>query len=226
MSLKSVDLTIRPPATSSPPKAAQSLKSTDGTSVPSNSGNAALKGFQSYLSERRNAQGALEGPMDVRTRLATLGSGAPTFIYPSGTEPQLPGFVQMPMSDTRISARGDRASSPSMAEPSFEFSRAPPTRFSAATSLLVTGTLGGALDIPSHTQTISSDSEMANDSSPSSPTGSSSPESNVLPPPPVRTWDEARSVDAFKRDSQEVLARFLRMGSWGEGDSEAPPASE
>ncbi len=31
---------------------------------------------------------------------------------------------------------------------------------------------------------------------------------------PVRTWDPARGVDVFKRESEEVLARFLRMGSW------------
>jgi glycogenin glucosyltransferase len=32
--------------------------------------------------------------------------------------------------------------------------------------------------------------------------------------PAGRKWDPARGVDIFKRDSQEVLAKFLRMGSW------------
>jgi glycogenin glucosyltransferase len=32
--------------------------------------------------------------------------------------------------------------------------------------------------------------------------------------PAPRIWDPARGVDVFKRESQEVLARFLRMGSW------------
>ncbi|KAF8338293.1 uncharacterized protein EI90DRAFT_2991551 [Cantharellus anzutake] len=29
-----------------------------------------------------------------------------------------------------------------------------------------------------------------------------------------RKWDPARGVDVFKRDSQEVLAKFLKMGQW------------
>jgi len=29
-------------------------------------------------------------------------------------------------------------------------------------------------------------------------------------------WDPARGVDVFKRGSEEVLARFLRMGSFDE----------
>ena len=34
-----------------------------------------------------------------------------------------------------------------------------------------------------------------------------------------RVWDPARGVDVFKRGSEEVLARFLRMGSFdGEGE--------
>jgi len=34
----------------------------------------------------------------------------------------------------------------------------------------------------------------------------------------VRVWDPARGVDLFKRGSEEVLAKFLKMGSW---DSES-----
>lgn len=33
-----------------------------------------------------------------------------------------------------------------------------------------------------------------------------------------RVWDPARGVDVFKRDSEEVLARFLRMGSFEEDE--------
>lgn len=32
----------------------------------------------------------------------------------------------------------------------------------------------------------------------------------------TRVWDPARGVDVFKRGSEEVLARFLKMGSWEE----------
>jgi glycogenin len=39
---------------------------------------------------------------------------------------------------------------------------------------------------------------------------------------PGRVWDPARGVELFKRGSEEVLARFLKMGSWEE-DSASPP---
>lgn len=35
-----------------------------------------------------------------------------------------------------------------------------------------------------------------------------------------RVWDPSRGVDVFKRTSEEVLARFLRMGSFEEGESQ------
>ena len=39
---------------------------------------------------------------------------------------------------------------------------------------------------------------------------------------PGRVWDPARGVELFKRGSEEVLARFLKMGSWEE-ESASPP---
>ncbi|TCD66487.1 glycogenin glucosyltransferase [Steccherinum ochraceum] len=35
-----------------------------------------------------------------------------------------------------------------------------------------------------------------------------------------RVWDPSRGVDVFKRSSEEVLTRFLRMGSFEEGENE------
>jgi hypothetical protein len=56
---------------------------------------------------------------------------------------------------------------------------------------------------------------------------STSPPSSIGPISPVdsqptlsplrkagRVWDPARGVELFKRGSEEVLARFLKMGSW------------
>jgi len=34
----------------------------------------------------------------------------------------------------------------------------------------------------------------------------------------MRTWDPARGVELFKRGSEQVLARFLKMDSWDEND--------
>ncbi|THH33157.1 hypothetical protein EUX98_g1060 [Antrodiella citrinella] len=40
-----------------------------------------------------------------------------------------------------------------------------------------------------------------------------------------RVWDPSRGVDVFKRGSEEVLARFLKMGSFEEGESQKPHVS-
>ncbi|KAI0068145.1 hypothetical protein BV25DRAFT_1911162 [Artomyces pyxidatus] len=66
-------------------------------------------------------------------------------------------------------------------------------------------------------RTISSDTT----SSPSSAGPPVSPGDLQLQTPPPRkvagrVWDPARGVDIFKKGSEEVLARFLRMGSWEE----------
>ncbi|KAA1468003.1 hypothetical protein DENSPDRAFT_364359 [Dentipellis sp. KUC8613] len=67
-------------------------------------------------------------------------------------------------------------------------------------------------------RTISSDTA----SSPSSAGPPASPkDAPATPSTPARkasgrVWDPARGVDIFKRGSEEVLARFLRMGSWEE----------
>ena len=64
--------------------------------------------------------------------------------------------------------------------------------------------------------------QLSNDPSVSSPASSIGPLSpspvSVLSPmrKPGRVWDPARGVELFKRGSEEVLARFLKMGSWEE----------
>ena len=45
-----------------------------------------------------------------------------------------------------------------------------------------------------------------------------------LPRKGGRVWDPARGVDVFKRSSEEVLARFLRSGSFDEEDGQRRPA--
>ena len=67
--------------------------------------------------------------------------------------------------------------------------------------------------------------QPSNDPSVGSPASSVGPLSptndhpvSVLSPlrKPGRVWDPARGVELFKRGSEEVLARFLKMGSWEE----------
>ena len=63
----------------------------------------------------------------------------------------------------------------------------------------------------------------SNDSSLGSPASSFGPvspaEGHLISSPlrkATRVWDPARGVDLFKRGSEEVLARFLKMGAWEE----------
>ncbi|KAG6827054.1 hypothetical protein H0H92_013371 [Tricholoma furcatifolium] len=63
--------------------------------------------------------------------------------------------------------------------------------------------------------------QASNDSSLGSPVSSVGPlspsEGQPIPSPlrkAGRVWDPARGVELFKRGSEEVLARFLKMGSW------------
>ena len=66
---------------------------------------------------------------------------------------------------------------------------------------------------PSISRTFSSDTA----SSPSSVGPPVSPEDlRPLRRPGGRVWDPARGVEIFKKGSEEVLARFLKMGSWEE----------
>ena len=64
--------------------------------------------------------------------------------------------------------------------------------------------------------------QSSNDPSVGSPASSINPlsptNSHALSPmrKPGRVWDPARGVELFKRGSEEVLARFLKMGSWEE----------
>ncbi|KAF9454096.1 glycosyltransferase family 8 protein [Macrolepiota fuliginosa MF-IS2] len=66
--------------------------------------------------------------------------------------------------------------------------------------------------------------QISNDSSIGSPPSSvgpvSPPDDQPFTSSPIRkgtrVWDPARGVELFKRGSEEVLARFLKMGSWEE----------
>jgi glycogenin glucosyltransferase len=59
---------------------------------------------------------------------------------------------------------------------------------------------------------------------PSTPFGEFDPIGLVADQKPSRNWNPNTGVDVFKRGSEEVLARFLRQGSW-EADSPSRPHS-
>jgi glycogenin glucosyltransferase len=58
----------------------------------------------------------------------------------------------------------------------------------------------------------------SNETALSSSVGPPSPDT-AMSPRSTRVWDPARGVDIFKKGSEEVLSRFLRMGSFDEGST-------
>ena len=62
----------------------------------------------------------------------------------------------------------------------------------------------------------------SNDTALSSSVGPPSPDMTTSPLKSTRVWDPARGVDIFKKGSEEVLSRFLRMGSFDEGSATPP----
>ncbi|KAF9786192.1 glycosyltransferase family 8 protein [Thelephora terrestris] len=64
----------------------------------------------------------------------------------------------------------------------------------------------------------------SNETALSSSVGPPSPDIASTPVRSTRVWDPARGVDIFKKGSEEVLSRFLRMGSFEDG-SATPPQS-
>ena len=59
----------------------------------------------------------------------------------------------------------------------------------------------------------------SNETALSSSVGPPSPDIGSSPIKSTRVWDPARGVDIFKKGSEEVLSRFLRMGSFDEGSA-------
>ncbi|THH19054.1 hypothetical protein EW146_g2031 [Bondarzewia mesenterica] len=65
-------------------------------------------------------------------------------------------------------------------------------------------------------RTLSSDAASSSPSSAGPPTSPMDTLNTPVRKTAARVWDPARGVDIFKKGSEEVLARFLKMGSWGE----------
>ncbi|KAH9178757.1 glycosyltransferase family 8 protein [Lactarius sanguifluus] len=86
-------------------------------------------------------------------------------------------------------------------------------------SALQRGGVEQRLTPASFSRTISSDTA----SSPSSAPPTSPADSRPIQRAGGRVWDPARGVEIFKKGSEEVLSRFLRMGSWEEEKQSLSP---
>ena len=125
---------------------------------------------------------------------------------PPARDPQSPVALGSPFQQTRLRLSPTR--------PTKEIAPSSPSMASTIT-LGDPSTLSGGGNRLSWFSTTSGTSE-ATFTSPISSTAEPEP----MQPQRVsagRKWDPARGVDVFKRDSQVVLAKFLKMGQWGSG---------
>ncbi|KAI0830481.1 hypothetical protein BC628DRAFT_1530962 [Trametes gibbosa] len=122
--------------------------------------------------------------------------------------------AQMPTS--RLSG-SPRPSSPKPASPVVGLSSTPSPRQSPKLARLIS-----PFSPPLH-RTSSTDTAVP--SSPSTQGPVETPENTpvLAPRQGGRVWDPARGVDVFKRSSEEVLARFLRSGSFDSDDGHRRP---
>ncbi|KAI0347772.1 hypothetical protein BDW22DRAFT_1349839 [Trametopsis cervina] len=205
--------TLGSPRTYSPPKTRSPLRSPPKTPAPS-SPLAAPSAM--HLSSPPRAVSPVNAPM-VRSPRGSVSQNSPLAASPSGLA--RPGGSPRPPGTPR------RASASSLPNSSRTGSPA----VSATTRLLPSQSTPS----PKHTRFASLTSPLA----PSALQRTASVDTNVTPSPsttndsvittPVdvrerrgsRVWDPARGVDVFKRGSEEVLARFLRMGSFDDEDA-------
>jgi glycogenin glucosyltransferase len=109
--------------------------------------------------------------------------------------------------------------SPSVFPPALPLRISPPpsnpSRLAARVTTLPKPTVRAAHSPSLVTRQTSNDSSLG---SPASSAGPMSPPDGQPLGSPLRkggrVWDPARGVELFKRGSEEVLARFLKMGSW------------
>ena len=179
-----------------------------------------------------NTRGVQTVPRDMRSRAVQVNT---FLVNPS----PVPKTINQPFSSgtSDVSQQPDLPLSTAMPSPVDETGRTsqtPRSRSSSEQKLAMPERLASQMasqytQPPRHIPRLGSPSivlrQVSTDSSLASPTSSGpplSPADGPVPPSPSRkggrVWDPARGVELFKRGSEEVLARFLKMGSWeGEG---------
>ena len=171
-----------------------------------------------------NTRGVQTVPRDMRSRAVQVN----TFLVNPSTAPKTanqPGTID-------VSQQPDLPLSTAMPSPVDETGRTqtPRPRSSSEQKLAMPERLASHMasqytQPPRHILRLGSPSivsrQVSTDSSLASPTSSGPPLSPADGPVPQspsrkggRVWDPARGVELFKRGSEEVLARFLKMGSW------------
>lgn len=175
-----------------------------------------------------NTRGVQTVPRDMRSRAVQVN----TFLINPSTVPKT---ANQPFSSgtSDVSQQPDLPLSTAMPSPVDESGRnsqTPRPRSSSQQKLAMPERIASHMasqytQPPRHIPRLGSPSivsrQVSTDSSLPSPTSSGPPLSPAEGPVPQspsrkggRVWDPARGVELFKRGSEEVLARFLKMGSW------------
>ncbi|KAG5644628.1 hypothetical protein DXG03_008106 [Asterophora parasitica] len=153
---------------------------------------------------RQNASASLTLPDRGAARSLSASSAIPASLSPPAPEP-LPQR-RSPSFSSSANIRSPLAPPPPLPASRPSKITTPPLRLSPR--------------IPGQTTSIvarqpSNDSSLGSPASSAGPISPSDSQSIMSPPRKAgRVWDPARGVELFKRGSEEVLARFLKMGSW------------
>ncbi|EAU92780.1 glycogenin glucosyltransferase [Coprinopsis cinerea okayama7 len=159
------------------------------------------------------ASTAIDNPTSITAPIAQRPplSGRPSKIKSGNPSPVVSPRVRSPMRSPVREFIVPAAPQSSAGHPS----RPPMPRVSTQTP-----PIGGSNEQNGH-WSPSVSRQMSNDSSITSPASSSAsgfPDYQIVGDKPVRVggrvFDPARGVEIFKRGSEEVLARFLKMGNW------------
>ncbi|KAF9478030.1 hypothetical protein BDN70DRAFT_933730 [Pholiota conissans] len=177
-----------------------SLKGTRAANISSSSSSSAPEHFKALSAAAATPTATSPGPLLPSVLLGETTIPAPT--------PPVPAFVPAPAS-TAAAPLPSAQAVPTVQPTSLAPAAVPTTRRLSVSM--------GRSSPASIARKPSNDSSLG---SPASSFGPLSPADShaILLTSPVRkgarVWDPARGVDLFKRGSEEVLARFLKMGSW------------
>ncbi|KZT75013.1 glycosyltransferase family 8 protein [Daedalea quercina L-15889] len=201
--------TYSPPKATSPPKAPSPPKMSP-PKVPSPPRVTSPSHDMGQPTSRRMTPPKVPTPPKVSTP-PTSGTGSPAKLpsTPKGASPRRLSSAQQQFVPSRKSSFGTPPSKPASPKVGPVAASTPPPSTPPSKHPKLTSPFGLQMS-----RSLSNETNLT--SSPSTQGAPLTPESTTSSTPrrAGRVWDPARGVDVFKRSSEEVLARFLRMGSF------------
>jgi len=157
-------------------------------------------------------------PRNAASRRSSYGESQSTSLLSRHVSTDSPPLLRSPRVLISHRTHPPRDNTPPILSPKYSPVQTPRRRSSASSPMRerVLSPLTTIRSVPALARSASNETAL------SSSVGPPSPEMASTPTKSTRVWDPARGVDIFKKGSEEVLSRFLRMGSFDEG-SVTPP---